>query len=342
MFGYIKSYVGNGTTENSKALRMLTVFLTSILLSGLLISGMYQISLYYEFSDLYASIINKIDFEAIKSVFMILKNVIVYSLSNFLLVLLILSGVVFWLSSKIYLKELPFELRHTFSDGVMFLCFMLFALSGLRILFFPENINSSIYELLVYLFSANIYLLFSLSPVLFHHKRVGDTINCFRFTIWKNFYCKSMIMAYVFFALLGIVSEIGVLFVMFLPVLLFMLTAIIVEAEIGKNQFFKYNTLKNRGIVFKAEDVEKYVDIESVIHEFSKNDKYRPYFSSTKELEKIKNKKYTISPDMLDKLKTMIAQKDVISEDEVLALYFTKEFIHIFDLRKRHLGNLLY
>lgn len=342
MFGYIKSYVGNGTTENSKALRMLTVFLTSILLSGLLISGMYQISLYYEFSVLYASIINQIDFEAIKSVFMILKNVIVYSLSNFLLVLLILSGVVFWLSSKIYLKELPFELKHTFSDGVMFLCFMLFALSGLRILFFPENINSSTYELLVYLFSSNIYLLFSLSPVLFHHKRVGDTINCFRFTIWKNFYCKSMIIAYVIFGLLGIVSEIGVLFVMFLPVLLFMLTAIIVEAEIGKNQFFKYNTLKNRGIVFKAEDVEKYVDIESITHEFSKNDKYRPYFSSTKELEKIKNKKYTISPNMLDKLKTMIAQKDVMSEDEVLALYFTKDFVHFFDLKKRYLGSLLY
>lgn len=342
MFGYIKSYVGNGTTENSKALRMLIVFLTSILLSGVLISSIYHISLYYEFSDLYASIISQIDFEVIERVFIILKNVIVYFLSNFLLVLLVFSGVMFWLSSKTYLKELPFELKDTFNDGFILLCFMLFALSGLRLLSFHENVSASAYELLVYLFSAHIYFFFSFSPALFYHRRVDDTINCFRFTIWKNFYCKSMVIAYVIFGILSIFSKIGVLFVIFLPVLLFILTATIVEAKIGKNQFFKYNTLKNRGIVFKAEDIEKYVDIKSIIHDFSKNDKYRPYFSTIKELEKVKNEKYAISSNILDKLKTIIFQKDDMSEDEVLALYFTKEFVHFFDLKKRYLGSLLY
>lgn len=303
---------------------------------------MYQFSIHYDFSNLYAPIINKIDFGAIRGVFIVLKDFVVNFLSNFLLVLLILSGIIFWLSSKTYLKESPFELKFTSSNWLIFLCFIIVSSSGMRLLLVHENINSSTYGLLVYIFSLFIYPLCSLSPVLIEHKRIGDTINFLRFNVWRNIYFRLGAIAYFSFAILGIFDKIGVLFIIFLPILLFLLTTIIVELEIGENQKFKYNTLKNRGIIFKAEDINSHFDILSVEQKLDDSDIYRPFFFSIKELKNGVDGKIIILEHMFKKLKTIMPSQDNTSEYEVLALYFTNKHIHFFNLKKEYIGKIAY
>lgn len=198
----IINFINNGGTDNSKLLRSVIVFFSSILL--LVFAGyfLYEIVL---FTSLPFSLSIELMLGSLYSVWAYIYDNI---LPNYLLMVLLLSTIIILILAKAKIEENPRVIKkHNISGIILFVsCFLLlyYSFTNFLNIISQSNIDSHFYNFLSYVVSACFLYLGLFSAYLFMSYNITDIIHLFKKDIKEKKKIKYLSIAYCIFIVLSI------------------------------------------------------------------------------------------------------------------------------------------
>ena len=346
------NYINKGRTENSKALRFITIFLSSLFLFSLIGYIAYRTILFIENKintviSYSTHLFNSGFIDLFNSYFIPLFSFIASDiLMNYLLISIFFSTIIAWKLYKGFLKEKPKTITVVNTESLFWISFTyLFysmwqfieiAIAGKHIVSFYGFLSFSVAGVVLYIMS---YVILFLET-----GRTGDIINIIKGKVWRSISLKFLSLTY--FIVLFLSFYVDYFWFLSLSVLLLILLntlCFIMETNVIKDD--RVNILKGRGVDFN----KNAIDGNSL-------ENYTLYCLLRIELavfcESILKSRYKGDEQGYDsiKLKTFIEEASTVIEDadiphdEVLSFYVSDdanlEEIYIFDLDNNYIGSI--
>lgn len=317
----IVNFINNGETDNSKLLRSIIVFFSSILLLVFTSYFLYEIVLLTNSSF---SLSIELMLDSLYSVWGYIYGNI---LPNYLLMISLLSTVIIWVISKEKIEESPRIINKSSLHGVVlaFSCFLLLFYSFLNFmeLVSQGNINFHFYNFLSYILSAFFLysglFIFYLSISL----NISDVNYLFKKDIKNIKILKYLSIIYFIFIALSVYYQyfwiVSIIALVFLHIICFLMLA-----DNNTYSTLYVSIMEKRGFKFSKNSMEGKKAGQLYCVSYSEFNLFYKNGLSVKPLSYLEFK---------EKIKDTI-DKHNIDKDEIIILYFsyTKKEIHIFNL----------